>query len=563
LAALAGYLAYIQIVSADALDARASRQHVMRIPIPPTRGNILDCRMRVLAGSQEAHSVFADPKRLKDPFDAASKVAPVLGLERDDVYRLLAEDPQGRFVWLKRRVSPETADAVRLLRIKGISLMPEGVRNYPNHELAAHILGFVGIDDQGLEGLERHFDQRLRGTSGEAHVLADLRRRPIWMKPEAFVSARDGQHLVLTIDAVIQAVAERALAETCTKYRAEGGTAIVMEPQTGAILAMANWPTYDPNRYGEYPVAARRNRAVTDTSPPGSSGKPFVAARAVQAGVVRFGETIDCENGYWPAARLRDAGHSYGLLTFEEGLQKSSNIMMGKLGLRLGNERLHAALVEFGFGSKSGVWLPGEASGLVYPLGRWSKLSTTRLPFGQEYAVTPLQLVTAFAAFANGGKLMRPKIVRTVLDNCGQVAVDLSAPEEVGRPISARTAREMVDRALVGVVEVGTGKAAQIPGYRVFGKTGTAQGVDPETGAISHTRYMGSFLAGAPAANPRVVALVVVNEPDKSIGYYGGTVAAPAVKTILEQTLPYLGVPPSETVAERRPSHLVQQRMGR
>jgi cell division protein FtsI (penicillin-binding protein 3) len=331
-----------------------------------------------------------------------------------------------------------------------------------------------------------------------------------------------------------------------------------MDPRSGAILAMANVPTYDPNAYSRYPVEARRNRAVTDTFPPGSSCKPFVASGALEAGVVKWGDVIYCENGYWAEHRLHDAGHSYGNLKFEEGIEKSSNIMMGKLGVRLGNERLHDALTAFGFGRRTGVWLPGESNGLVFPLRRWTKLSTTRVAFGQEFTVTPLQLITAFAAIANDGKLVRPKILRGVLDSRGQTVADLSDPEPVGHAIDTRTARQMIDRALVGVIEEGTGKACQIPGYRVFGKTGTAQKIDPGTKAVSHTRYMGSFLAGVPAQNPQIVALVMVDEPDKSIGYYGGTVAAPAVKKILEQAIPYLGIPPAESATERPESHLVR-----
>ncbi|HUU08971.1 MAG TPA: penicillin-binding protein 2 [Phycisphaerae bacterium] len=559
LAALAGYLVYIYVESSDQLAAYASRKQHMGWPIRPMRGNIVDARLRLLAGSQHVRSIFADPKMVEDPAVAAAALAPVLGLERDDLYRQLAEASDSRFLWLRRRVPTGTADAVRRLGLQGVGQVSEGARHYPNGSLAAHVIGCVGVDEQGLEGLERLFDERLRGRPGQARVLADRKRRPIWAEPDQFTPAEDGQDLVLTIDAVIQAVAEEAVAEACRQYRAVSATAIVMEPATGAILAMANMPTYEPARYTEFPTEARRNRAVTDMFPPGSSSKPFVAAAALEAGVVRFGEVIYCENGYWPAARLHDAGHSYGNLTFEEGIHKSSNIMMAKLGIRLGNPRLHAALLAFGFGRETGVWLPGETAGVVYPLPRWTRLSTTRVPFGQEYATTPLQLITAFAAFANGGKMVRPKILRGVLDRCGRVTVDLTEPDVVGRAVSAQTARQMIDRTLVGVVEQGTGKRCKIPGYRVFGKTGTAQKIDPQTKTMSHSLYVGTFLAGAPADNPRVVVLVSVNEPDKSIGYYGGTVAAPAARKILERALPYLGVPRTETATDDANARLVGQ----
>jgi cell division protein FtsI (penicillin-binding protein 3) len=562
LLALAGYLVYIHVESAEALASRATRMHHMRYPIPATRGRILDARLRVLAGSHACESVFADPAIIEDPAETARRVAEVLGTDRDTVYRLLAEHPDSRFVWLKRRVPEATAEAVRELDLRGVALVTEGRRDYPNGSLAAHILGFVGVDEQGLEGLERVFDRRLSGTPGEAYVLADLRRRPIWMRPDQFTPAEDGQHLVLTIDAFIQAAAEKALAEACIEFKAASGSVVVMEPHTGGILAMANVPTYCPARYEESPADARRNRAVTDTFPPGSSGKPFVAAKALEAGVVRFGEVIYCEDGYWPEARLHDAGHAYGNLTFEQGIIKSSNILLGKIGLRMGNARLRQALVDFGFGSRTGVWLAGEAPGLVFPLPKWTRLSTTRVPFGQEYAVTPLQMATAFAAFANGGKVMEPRILRGVLDSRGRVVARLTEPVVGRQALRPATARRMIDLALMPVVEEGTGKRAQVPGYRVFGKTGTAQKVDPETRAISHSRYVSWFLAGAPADEPRLVIAVAVNEPDRSIGYYGGTVAAPVAQKILASALPYLGVEPSgEGPADSAlgRTHLVQQ----
>jgi len=548
LLALAGYLVAIHVRSAEALASRAARMHHMRYPVPATRGRILDARLRVLAGSQARESVFADPAIVEDPAAAARKVAEVLGLDRDHVYRLLAEHPRRRFVWIQRRVPAATAQAVRDLDLHGVALVTEGQRHYPNGHLAAHVLGFVGVDEQGLEGLEKVFDERLSGTPGEAYVLADLRRRPIWMEPDDFTPAEDGQSLVLTIDAVVQAAAEEALAAACEEFKAASGSVVVMDPKTGGVLAMANVPTFSPARYDEFPADARRNRAVTDTYPPGSSGKPFVAARALQAGVVHFGEVFYCEDGYWPEARLHDAGHAYGNLTFEQGIIKSSNILLGKVGLRMGNKRLHESLLAFGFGSPTGIWLPGEAPGLVFPLARWTRLSTTRVPFGQEYAVTPLQMAVAFSAFAGGGKVLRPRILRGVLDGRGRVVVRLTDPQPIGQPLRPATARRMIDRALVGVVEEGTGRRAQVPGYTVFGKTGTAQKVDPETGGISHSRYVAWFLAGAPAENPRVVIAVAVNEPDRSIGYYGGTVAAPVAQKILTRALPYLGVQPTGDV---------------
>lgn len=543
LAALAGRLVFIYATSSDRLAERAARQHYMRVPIRPIRGSLLDTRLRILAGSVECRSVFADPHVIKDPSKAAVKVGPILGLGRDEVFRRITADRDSRFVWLARRVRPETAKAVRELGIYGIGLATEGRRRYPNGSLAAHVVGFVGIDEQGLEGLEKLYDKRLAGSEGEAFILADRRRRPIWSRPDQFVPAEDGQHLVLTLDAAIQAFAEEALAEAVETFEAESGAAVVMDPKTGAVLAMANVPTFHPARFADYPRHARRNRAITDPHPPGSTAKPYIAAKALDGGLVRLGETFYCEDGFWAERRLRDAGHAYGELTFEMIVIKSSNIGMAKLGVLMGNERLYAALHDFGFGSRTGLRMPGESTGKVYPLGRWTKYSTTRVPFGQEFSATPLQLATAFCAFANGGKLLRPKVVRCVMDTRGEIVLDLSGPEVVRLAMRPETARTMRHRVLRQVVEIGTGKNCRIPGYGVFGKTGTAQGVDPETGAVSHTRYIASFVAGAPVDDPRLVVLVSVNEPKKELGFYGGTVAAPAVRKILEQALEYLGVP--------------------
>ena len=556
LAALGGWLAYLQVVVPEPLAQRAAKQVHMQMPIRARRGNLLDARMRILASSVEVPSVFADPFVIEDPSDAAARAAPVLGMDPDVLYRLLVEDPERRFVWLARRVSPETAAAVRRLKVYGIGLTAEWERHYPYGTLAAHVLGFIGREEQGLEGAERLFEERLRGRDGRAYVLADGRRRPIWSEPDQFAPAEDGQSLVLTIDAVIQSVAEDAVAEACEKFHAASATAIVMDPRTGAILAMANVPTFDPNRYDAYPVDARRNRAVTDPSPPGSTAKPFFASRALEQNVVRLGEVLYCEDGFWAAERLHDAGHRYGNLTFEEIVIKSSNIGMAKLGKRLGNERLYAGLEAFGFGRRTGVWLPGESAGCVHALARWTKYSTTRVPFGQEFTSTPLQLLTAFAAIANEGCLVRPQIVRGALDGRGEVVADLAKPEIVGQAIRPETARTMIQQVLVGVVERGTGTACRLEGYRIFGKTGTAQKIDPETGAVSHTRFIGTFLGGAPAETPRIVVLVSVNEPDRSLGYYGGTVAAPAVKKILQEALPYLGVSPRPVVHEGPPTVL-------
>jgi cell division protein FtsI (penicillin-binding protein 3) len=562
LAALAGYLLYIQVYSAEALASVASRQQRMRIPLYPQRGSILDARLRPLARSVEAPSLFADPKLVLDPEETANRIAAILDVPADAFYDKIleeqAKDPPGRFVWLARRITPEAAEAIRHLGLPGIGFVSEGIRSYPNNSLAAHVLGYVGADGQGLDALEMLFNQRLAGRKGEAFVMVDRGRRPIWTDPEHFTPSEDGQHLVLTIDATLQATAEEALAESVQKYQAVSGSAIVMDPTTGAILAMANVPTFDPNHYDQAPASARVNRAVTDPFPPGSSCKPFFAGLAVQWGAARFSDVTFCENGYWAAAKMHDAGHSYGNLTLAMILIKSSNIGMAKLGTKLGNERLHNVLDAFGFGRKTGVWLPGESSGLVWSLRRWNSMSTTRIPIGQEFMATPLQMAMAFSAIANKGVLMRPQIVRGVLDTQDRAALDPVEPEVLGQAMDPKVARQLIDQALVGVVEEGTGTNCKIPGFKIFGKTGTASKIDPDTKRTSDTRYVGAFLCGVPAKDPKLVVVVMINEPKKSLGYYGGTVAAPVAKKILEQALPYLGITPSEPVAGPKDTHLVR-----
>ena len=562
LAALAGYLAYIEVFSSAALQAMAAHQQYMRVPLEPRRGPILDTDLRILAASIEMPTVFADPKAVGDPSEAAAKLGPILKQDPDEIYRMIAVEraktPPGRFLCPKNwhRVSQETAQAVRRLNLPGIGIFNEGMRYYPNGSLAAHVEGFVGGDQQGLNGIELEFDKRLAGERGEAFVMADRQRRPMWTDPEHFTPAKDGQAIVLTIDATIQAITEEAIDETWKKFRAASVTGIVMDPKTGNILAMANVPTYDPNRYKDFPVAALRNRAVTDPQPPGSSSKPFFTALAVEQGLLRFDDVIFCENGYWAAAKMHDT-HAHGNLTVAQILIVSSNIGEAKIGTRMGNEREHQVLDVFGFGHRTGIWLPGESMGVVYSLPHWTTLSTTRMPIGQEFTATPIQLITAFSAIANKGKLLRPRIVRGVLDTRGESALEPVEPEVVGQPIDAKTARELIDRALISVVEEGTAKSARLPGYVLFGKTGTAQKVDPETHTISKTRYMGALLCGAPADDPKVVVLVMVDEPDRALGYYGASVAGPAVKKIMEQTLPYLGVAPKDTSGTSG-VHLVQ-----
>ncbi|NIA21970.1 MAG: hypothetical protein GWP05_08425 [Anaerolineaceae bacterium] len=594
-AGLTGWLVAIQVRSGDKLSRRAERQHTVRRRIEPFRGAIVDRFGRPLAMTIDAYLAFADPRiihqeqrrrnaadvsataglpqgdvdhrstaaalaglataeRIDDSYArnrarVARRVGPLLGMNVAKIEALIAADPHKRFVRLKRGLDRPTREAVEALGERGIGFQAEGRRQYPAGTLAAHLVGGVGADNQGLAGLEYRFDEVLRGSAGSRTVVVDGRRRAVWIRPDDYRPARDGQLLVTTIDLTIQSFAERALARAVDKFKARGGSALVMDPASGEILALANYPTFDPARYNEAAPYALRNRLLTDPYEPGSTFKCFVATAALQAGVVRPNEKIFCHNGsvVIRGRHLRDH-RPFGTLTFQEIVIRSSNIGMAIIGERMGNQRLHEAVRRFGFGRRTGLSLPGESPGLVYPLDKWSKWSATSIPMGYEILVTPLQIATAFSAIANGGLLMKPRVVRYTCGPDRKVVRDMSAPIVVRRIMTEETSRFMRRQVLREVVRNphGTGRRVRIPGYGVFGKTGTAKKRDPHGPGYSDRLYVGSFIGGVPLENPRIVAMVLIDEPRKSIGYYGGTVAGPAVREILARSLGYLNVPPDD-----------------
>jgi len=589
-AALIGWLVVIQIRSGSALTRRAERQHTVVKTIPPFRGHIVDRIGRPMAVTVDGCTVFADPKfihqygRSDDNAEAtpprdgdagalsaalasladaqyvdekyqanrarvARELAPLLAMKQADVEALVGADPHKQFVRLKRGVDGATRDAIEQLHLRGVGFQSEGLRCYPNGSLAAHLVCGVGADNQGLGALEYQYDDQLRGSAGQRVLDVDGRRRAVWIRSDGYVPARDGQLIVTTIDLAIQSFTEKALATAVERYKARGGSALVMDPSTGEILALANCPSFDPTQYAQTDPYVARNRLLTDPYEPGSTFKCFIATAALQAGVVKPNESIFCYNGHVviDGRRMTDH-HPFGSLSVQDVVVRSSNIGMAVLGKRLGNERLYEACVRFGFGTKTGVTLPGEAPGMVYPLERWHKWSATSIPMGYEVLVTPLQIATAFSAIANGGQLMKPSIIRSLCAADGTVVEDHSEPIVVRRVMSEETARYMRHEVLHEVVwgDHGTGKQARIPGYGVFGKTGTAKKKNPTGRGYSSNLYVGSFIAAAPLDNPRVVVMVIIDEPQKSIAYYGGTVAAPAVREILAKCLGYLHVPPDE-----------------
>jgi cell division protein FtsI/penicillin-binding protein 2 len=412
----------------------------------------------------------------------------------------------------------------------------------------AQTIGIVSRDGRGLEGVELRYDAHLRSRDGRRVSIYDARsrRRPIWSRLDRGSRPQDGGDVVLTLDAVVQSFLEDQIAETVTKFEAESGVGVVMSPITGDILAMGQYPTFDPNRYAASPPEARRNRVIGDALEPGSTFKPYVASGALANGFVSPGERIFCHLGqHYFGGRLIHDSSPRGELTFEEILSKSSNIGMAIIGQRMGNQTIHRTVRSFGFGSPTGVDLPGEASGLVAPLARWTSYSTTSVPFGQEIAVTAIQLATGLCAIVNGGTLLKPRVTKALLGPDGELLESFDGPQVIRRVMPPDVADYMAQKVLLGVVKNGGGKTAALSDWQVLGKTGTAQIAYADRPGYEPEAYMSSFIGAAPAENPQVVVVVMIRKPNPKLGYYGSKVAAPAVGRILEKTLSYLGVPPS------------------
>lgn len=533
--ALLSRLTWLQVFNPSHWVTIARRQHLQVLELPPVRGAILDRHGRPLGVSIRLTSVFADPRHLKDPLTAARLLAPILKKSAAELATELNRKDRG-FVWLARRISNQAAAQLRALRLSGIDLVMEPQRVYPQGLLASHLVGFAGLDTQGLEGIELACDRILRGEPGWRWLARDARRRPVGAWEGPFVAPRDGLELVLTIDTTLQFIAERALEQAYQKWRAKGASIIVMDPMTGEILALANRPTFDSNRFGQAPLEARRNRAVTDTFEPGSVFKIVTAAVALTKGAVRPEDRFYCENGeYWVAGRLLHDYRPHGWLTFREVIAQSSNIGTAKVAMLLGPGPIYEGMQAFGFGVPTGVGLPGEVGGKVKPPSQWSKPSITCIPIGQEVTVTAMQLAQALSVIANGGYLVKPWVIREIRHPSG-AAVKSFKPTVVRRVIPGETVRQMQE-ILSAVVETGSGKLAAVPGFRAGGKTGTAQKVEP-SGVYSGSRYTASFVGFVPAESPRLTILVTVDEPQPL--HTGGVVSAPVFKQVATEALAYL-----------------------
>lgn len=543
LLALAVHLGRIQLLDHAKYRKLATGQQKKKVELPARRGSIVDRNGLTLAESLQVASVYADPAEIEDIPTAAYQISKVLKLNSSKLAKLLSKNK--RFVWIKRKIADEELNAVTKLALKGVYAKHEYHRFYPNGSLGSHILGFTNIDERGLEGIELSFDDELSGEPGYKLINRDALQRQI-ITPDAEIQLpRHGNHVVLTIDANIQRLTEEELEIACEKWNPLSATAVVMDPMTGEVLAMANSPTFDPNHFKKYPPSARRNLAITDSYEPGSLMKPIVISGAFEHGLAKPDEVIPCEHGdaVIEGRRLSDT-HEHGNLTISDIIAQSSNIGMAKVGLRMGNERMYRYLKQFNFGAKTGIELPGEIGGVFHPLKQWSKkYSLISISIGHEIAVTPLQFITAFCCLPNGGQLIRPKIVKAAISNDNK-RKEYSRPSQgAERVMSSKVARTMMNPILMKVVTDGTGENASLLEYDVAGKTGTSQKVQ-SNGRYAHNKHVGSFIAYAPAERPRICVLVMINEPQKG-AYYGGTVAAPVVREIILRSLLYLGEEPS------------------
>jgi cell division protein FtsI (penicillin-binding protein 3) len=504
------------------------------------RGAIYDSHMDELATSVVVSTVFAEPKRIDDIPAAANKLAKILGLDAPTLRKRMANPAMKEFVVVKRRIDPQAVPKIESLGIDGIGFQEESMRAYPNRELACHVLGFVNMEGDGGAGLELQYDKELKGTDGLISTEVDAHHRSFQAKVEK--PPVQGHSLVLSIDKSLQYVAERELAAGVEAARARSGTAIVMEVDTGRILAMANYPNFNCNTYNSYPAGLWKNPAVSDMFEPGSTFKVVVATAALEAGLVRSDEIIDCQMG-----SIAIGGHifhdhkPYGLLTMNQVLEHSSNVGASKLGLRLGEKQLYDALRLFGFGSKTKVDLPGEIVGLVRDWKSWSGLSIGAISFGQEVGVTSMQMVAAINTIATGGYRVRPTLVDRVIDQEGNL-VRKRTPLRT-RIVSEKTALA-ISNAFEGVVLRGTGMPAALEGYRAAGKTGTAQKIIDRK--YSNTDYLASFIGFAPLPDPEITVLVQIDSPRGSI--YGGTVAGPVFARITQEILLLLHVPPDQSL---------------
>ncbi|OLD62118.1 MAG: hypothetical protein AUI53_02765 [Acidobacteria bacterium 13_1_40CM_2_60_7] len=535
--AIAGRLAWLQLFQYSEYLGRAQRQQQRVIEVTPRRGAIYDRNLHPMAMSIPVDSCFAVPAEISDVSLASQLLSSVLGIPREVIEARLGSSRS--FVWIARKLPPEKAQAIQALNLKGIYFQKENQRFYPKRDLAAHVLGYVDLDEKGLGGIEYELDSQILAKPEKILVMADAKRR--WF--DAAESQRDpGASVVLTVDEKIQFIAERELAAAVAKTRAIAGTVIVQDPSNGQILAEASWPKFNPNAAGESASESHMNRAIGALYEPGSTFKLITLAAAFEEHITRPGEMFDCQNGavYVAGHRIRDH-KPFGLLTVSDILAQSSDVGAIKIALRLGAPKFYEYIRAFGFGTPTGIDLPGESRGLLRRLENWTPVSIGSISMGQEIGVTPIQLICAVSAIANGGLLFRPRVVAEVRRGDQVVpppaALTPGEPRRVIRPETAATLRRLME----GVILNGTGKPARLDGWTAGGKTGSAQKIDPATGRYSRNKLIASFTGFAPLNNPAVTILISLDSPEGL--HEGGQVAAPVFKRIAEQVLAYLDVP--------------------
>jgi cell division protein FtsI (penicillin-binding protein 3) len=556
---ISGRFFYLQVIRGPELREEATREYQKYCPILPVRGMIQDRNGTELAVSTRVSSVVAHPSQIKDAARLSRQLAPLLGYKARDLQEILTRARP--FVFVKRHLTPEREEAfraweaaetqkARAAKITGrtdqnaVYLVPEAKRYYPQMGLAGQLLGFCNIDGQGLEGLEIQYDKELFGKPKQCWNMTDARGHIVVTGEKAWDPDVMGNNVVLTLDRTLQYIAEKELNAGVEKFRAAGGMALVMRPQTGEILAMAQTPCIDPNRYGKFDEFARRNRQVTDLLEPGSTFKIFIAAAALDAHVVKASDKFHCENGHWSlgAKEVIHDVHPYGTLTVQQVIQKSSNIGTAKISHKVGPKRLDHYLRDFGFGRRTGILFPGETPGLVKNLVKTrSLIDRTTVAFGQGVSVTPIQMTAALAAMGNGGVLMEPHLVKEVVSPQGEIVQEYP-PHPVRRVLSQQTASQMMAIMETVTQTGGTAKEAAPPGFTVAGKTGTAQKIVGR--AYSHSKFNALFIGLIPAENPVLAITVIVDEPKGAI--FGGVVAAPIFREIAAQSLRVLGYYPKE-----------------
>jgi cell division protein FtsI (penicillin-binding protein 3) len=524
--------------------------------LPARRGDIYDRNGLIMAGSVQTHDLFIDPKFMQDCFQedghslgemdqALDQLGAIIGQDSFDLAKMLGDRATSRFVKVAENLDDSSVQQIEALNLPGVGIQANSARCYPMGSLAAHVLGGCGTDGNGLDGLELKYNSLLSGRPGFARETKDAQRRPIGVDAQDYLAPQHGQHLVLTIDSNLQMIAEQELRDEVELVKGSKGEFVAMDPSTGEILALANYPTFNPQTLSDSSQDVRRNSAVVAPYEPGSTFKPFIVGPAFMWNVTTPWEvwSIPALTWYTPYGRaITDVEH-YGDLCTWDGLVHSSNILMSQLSERMGNARLHQAITRFGFGKRTGIDLPREDCGVVYNLNKWTRKSTESIAQGYEIMVTPLQLARAFSVYANGGKLVTPHLLLGTVDENGKVvsrrAVNFDSLPQVIDPDTAAEVR----RILCDVLIRGTAEGTRSKIWNIAGKTGTAR--IAEAHGYSATRFNSSFMCCAPYENPRLVVVCVVHDPDRTIAHYGGKVAAPAAVKFIERALTYMEVPGS------------------